>query len=77
MENAYVPRAAAHAIDAALNVAPVVVVLRARQTRKTTLVRSLPSLERSPYVTLDDFDLRAQALSGSKIDSCALAGTHT
>ncbi len=44
----------------ALRASPVVVVLGARQTGKTTLVRSLPRAER-PYLTLDDFDLRVQA----------------
>jgi hypothetical protein len=55
------PRAAAVAIERALQIAPVVVVLGARQTGKTTLVRSLPALADRPYLTLDDFDLRAQA----------------
>ena len=55
------PRAAASAIQHALRVSPVVVVLGARQTGKTTLVRSLPQLAERPYLTLDDFDLRAQA----------------
>lgn len=55
------PRAAASAIQHALRVSPVVVVLGARQTGKTTLVRSLPQLAKRPYLTLDDFDLRAQA----------------
>jgi len=39
----------------------VVVLLGARQTGKTTLVRSLPALADRLYLTLDDFDLRAQA----------------
>jgi predicted AAA+ superfamily ATPase len=39
----------------------VVVVMGARQTGKTTLVRNLPALGDRPYLTLDDFDLRAQA----------------
>ncbi len=55
------PRAAAAAVRHALRVSPVVVVLGARQTGKTTLVRSLPELTKHPYLTLDDFDLRAQA----------------
>jgi hypothetical protein len=55
------PRAAATAVERALQVAPVVVVLDARQTGKTTLVHSLPALGERPYLTLDDFDLRAQA----------------
>ena len=45
----------------ALRASPVVVVLGARQTGKTTLVRSLPQLAERPYLTLDDFDLRVQA----------------
>jgi hypothetical protein len=57
------PRAAASAIDHALRVAPVLVLLGARQTGKTTLVRSLPQLQGRPYLTLDDFDLRTQALA--------------
>jgi predicted AAA+ superfamily ATPase len=55
------PRAATSAIEHALRASPVVVVLGARQTGKTTLVRSLPQLAQRPYLTLDDFDLRAQA----------------
>jgi predicted AAA+ superfamily ATPase len=57
------PRAAAPAIQHAMRVSPVVVVLGARQTGKTTLVRSLPQLAKRPYLTLDDFDLRAQAVA--------------
>jgi predicted AAA+ superfamily ATPase len=34
----------------------------ARQTGKTTLVRAQPWLRDRPYLTLDDFDLRAQAM---------------
>ena len=55
------PRAAASAVQHALRVSPVVVLLGARQTGKTTLVRSLPQLAERPYLTLDDFDLRVQA----------------
>ena len=55
------PRAAAAAIQRATRLAPVVVLLGARQTGKTTLVRSLPGLADRPYLTLDDFDLRTQA----------------
>ena len=57
------PRAAAAAVERAAGVAPVVVLLGARQTGKTTLVRSLPLLAGRPYLTFDDFDLRAQAES--------------
>jgi uncharacterized protein len=58
---AAVPRAAARVVEKACTVAPVVVVTGARQTGKTTLVRSHPSLADRPYLTLDDFDLRALA----------------
>ena len=58
---ALLPRAAARAVERAAAVAPVVVLLGARQTGKTTLVRSPPLLAGRPYLTLDDFDLRMQA----------------
>jgi len=57
------PRAAAAAVQRACRQAPVVVLLGARQTGKTTLVRSMPLLARRPCLTLDDFDLRTQAAS--------------
>ena len=55
------PRAAAEALERACRTAPAVVLLGARQTGKTTLVRTLPFLGGRPYLTLDDFDLRVQA----------------
>lgn len=55
------PRAASRSLAAALRVMPVVVVLGARQTGKTTLVRSHPGLARRPYLTLDDLGVRLQA----------------
>lgn len=55
------PRAAAQALSAALRVTPVVVLLGARQTGKTTLVRSHPALAGRPYLTLDDLAVRLQA----------------
>lgn len=60
------PRAAAAAVERALKVMPVVVVLGARQTGKTTLVRSLPALAGRPYLSLDDLDLRMQAEADSE-----------
>ena len=57
----FLPRAAARAVERACGAAPVVVLMGARQTGKTTLVRQLPLLADRPYVTLDDFDLRMQA----------------
>jgi hypothetical protein len=62
-KGAVLPRAAAAAVGRAARAAPVVVLQGARQTGKTTLLRSLPLLARRPYLTLDDFDLRAQARS--------------
>lgn len=55
------PRAAASAIERAARIAPVVVLLGARQTGKTTLLHELPLLKGRSYLTLDDFDLRTQA----------------
>jgi len=55
------PRAAARVVTDALGVMPVVVVTGARQTGKSTLVRSHPSLADHPYVTLDDPQIRDQA----------------
>jgi predicted AAA+ superfamily ATPase len=55
------PRLAAAAVLRAAKLAPVVVLMGAGQTGKTTLVRSVPPLATLPYFTLDDFDLRIQA----------------
>jgi uncharacterized protein len=57
----FLPRAAGTAIERAAQIAPVVVLFGARQTGKTTLLRTLPLLKGRPYLTLDDFDLRTQA----------------
>jgi predicted AAA+ superfamily ATPase len=45
-------------LDAALDAAPVVVVMGARQTGKSTLVQSHPALRDHRYLSLDDVDLR-------------------
>lgn len=58
---AVLPRAAEGALARALATMPVTVLLGARQAGKTTLVRGAAALARRPYLTLDDFDLRAQA----------------
>lgn len=60
-DSTVLPRAAGQAIQRALQVSPVVVVLGARQTGKSTLVRWLPELRDRPYLSLDDFSTRAQA----------------
>jgi len=58
---ALLPRATAQALDKALKVMPVVVLLGARQTGKTTLVKAHPGLAGRPYLTLDDLAVRLQA----------------
>lgn len=55
------PRAASRTLDRALGVMPVVILLGARQTGKTTLVRTHPTLANRPYLTLDDLEVRLQA----------------
>lgn len=57
----WLPRAAAFLVQKALTTMPVVVVTGARQTGKTTLVRSDPALSQLPYLTLDDLSTRLQA----------------
>ncbi|HVR44372.1 MAG TPA: ATP-binding protein, partial [Thermoanaerobaculia bacterium] len=61
MEYEVLPRFAAQALARALETAPVTVLTGARQTGKTTLVRSHPALAGVEYLTLDDLDLRLQA----------------
>lgn len=55
------PRLLTHAIDAALEAMPVVVVTGARQTGKSTLVRELLPERDRRYMTLDDLDVLEQA----------------
>jgi hypothetical protein len=54
---------AGEALTAALDAMPVVVVMGARQTGKTTLVRSQIRSTERPYLTLDDFEVLADARS--------------
>jgi len=61
MESGLLPRAAAQALERALEVMPVVALLGARQTGKSTLVRAHPALTGRPYLTLDDLAVRLQA----------------
>lgn len=63
----FLPRAAATALERAARVSPVVVLVGARQTGKTTLVRASPAFSGHPYLTLDDFDLRAQAQADPEV----------
>ena len=59
--SSYIPRHAARLLGRALDVSPVVVVMGARQTGKSTLVQSEPSLANHLYLTLDDPDVRERA----------------
>ncbi len=58
---ATLPRAAGEALATALSEQPVVAVIGARQTGKSTLVQTLPALAGHLYLTLDDAELRDQA----------------
>lgn len=55
------PRLAAAHLTAAAGIMPVVVVMGARQTGKSTLVRHDPAFADYPYLTLDRSDVREQA----------------
>ncbi|MEN8374747.1 MAG: ATP-binding protein [Gemmatimonadota bacterium] len=55
------PRLATFALEATLRAMPVAVLMGARQTGKSTLVRADPVAGDRPYLTLDDFDILAQA----------------
>lgn len=59
-EKPYLPRAIEPALRARLETFPVVAVIGARQTGKTTLARRIPDEDRL-YVTLDDLDVADQA----------------
>lgn len=61
LPDAVVPRWAARYVQDAIESHPVVAVMGARQTGKSTLVQSLPSLRDHLYLTLDDLDVRDQA----------------
>jgi len=57
----YIPRYAAGLLRRALAVSPVVVLMGARPTGKSTLVQNETSLSGHLYLTLDDPDVREQA----------------
>jgi len=61
MNDHLLPRLAEASIHRALDVYPVVVLMGARQTGKSTLVRTLPALRDRSYLTLDDLQVRGQA----------------
>ena len=57
----YLPRAASGLLERALAASPVVVLMGARQTGKSTLVQSEPFLKGHLYLTLDDLEIRERA----------------
>ena len=57
----YLPRAASGLLERALAASPVVVLMGARQTGKSTLVQSEPFLGDRLYLTLDDLEIRERA----------------
>ena len=57
----YLPRVASRLLERALVASPVVVLMGARQTGKSTLVESEPFLEDRLYLTLDDLETREHA----------------
>ncbi|MDE0282871.1 MAG: ATP-binding protein [Gammaproteobacteria bacterium] len=57
----YTPRFASGLLRKALAVSPVVILMGARQTGKSTLVQHEPSLADHLYLTLDDPDVHEQA----------------
>lgn len=61
LDTAPLPRLAGEAVARALRVMPVVAIMGARQTGKSTLVQSLLPDGDRPYLTLDDLDVREQA----------------
>jgi predicted AAA+ superfamily ATPase len=60
-QTSFLPRLLAQPLEDTLSVLPVVVITGARQTGKTTLVRHMDGAR--TYLTLDDLDVRDQALS--------------
>lgn len=57
----YLPRFASKLLERALRVSPVVVLVGARQSGKSTLVQSEPFLSDRLYLTLDDYETRERA----------------
>jgi hypothetical protein len=60
------PRLLAPQVRDALKAAPVVVVTGARQTGKSTLVRSIEPQGKRLYLTLDDIELRGDAVTAPR-----------
>ena len=61
VDSHYLPRVASGLLERALDASPVVVLMGARQTGKSTLARSEPFLADRLYLTLDDLETREHA----------------
>ena len=61
VDSHYLPRVASGLLERALDASPVVVLMGARQTGKSTLARSEPFLADRLYLTLDDLEIREHA----------------
>ena len=57
----YLPRVASGLLERALDASPVIVLMGACQTGKSTLARSEPFLADRLYLTLDDLEIREHA----------------
>ena len=57
----YLPRVASRLLERALRASPVVVLMGARQTGKSTLVQSEPFLRDRTYLSLDDLETHERA----------------
>ena len=60
-DRSYLPRVASGLLERALAASPVVVLMGARQTGKSTLVQSEPFIGDRLYLTLDDIETRERA----------------
>ena len=61
VDSHYLPRIASGLLERALAASPVVVLMGARQTGKSTLVQSEPFLADRLYLTLDDPEMQEHA----------------
>ena len=57
----YLPRVASGLLERALDASPVIVLMGARQTCKSTMAKSEPFLADRLYLTLDDLEIREHA----------------
>ena len=61
VDSSYLPRVASGLLERALAASPVIVLMGARQTGKSTLAQSEPFLKDRLYLTLDDLETREHA----------------